>query len=48
MICAAGGWTGGNAASDDIFASVDKMYRFNLLSAVATTHVATKTLKEVR
>jgi len=46
VICVAGGWQGGNAAADDIFASVDKMYRFNVLSSVSAVHVATKTLKE--
>jgi len=46
VICAAGGWTGGNAASDDLFAAFDRMHRFNTLSALATTHVAAKALKE--
>jgi len=46
VVCAAGGWTGGNVAADDVFASLDKMYRFNVVSAVAAVHVAAKALKE--
>merc|ERR1712130_306683 len=41
VVCAAGGWAGGDIKSKDILAGVDKMYQFNLQSAVASSHLAT-------
>merc|ERR1712000_432967 len=40
VVCAAGGWVGGDIKSKDIMATVDKMYRFNVQSAVASSHIA--------
>eukprot|EP01098_Paradermamoeba_levis_P000154 TRINITY_DN10161_c0_g1_i1.p1 TRINITY_DN10161_c0_g1~~TRINITY_DN10161_c0_g1_i1.p1 ORF type:complete len:249 (-),score=80.40 TRINITY_DN10161_c0_g1_i1:56-748(-) len=45
LYCAAGGWVGGSVNSDDVFQTVDKMWKFNLQSALASAHVATKFLK---
>uniref|UniRef100_A0A7S4IAM6 Dihydropteridine reductase n=1 Tax=Vannella robusta TaxID=1487602 RepID=A0A7S4IAM6_9EUKA len=46
VICAAGGWAGGDIKSKDILAGVDKMYKFNIQSAVACSHLASHYLKE--
>jgi len=45
LVCAAGGWAGGNAAADDFFTGLDKMWRFNVQSAAASVHVACHALK---
>jgi len=46
VFCVAGGWTGGNIASEETFAAVDKMWKFNLQSSVIAGHVAAHVLKE--
>jgi len=46
VICVAGGWCPGNIASDDVFTQLEKMHRMNVQSAVAASHIASKTLKE--
>lgn len=46
VVCAAGGWAGGDIKSKDILAGVDKMYKFNIQSAVACSHLASHYLKE--
>jgi len=42
----AGGWSGGNIASDSVIASVEQMWRFNVQSSVAAAAVAASHLKE--
>jgi len=42
----AGGWAGGNVASDGIFESVDRMWKMNVQSSIAASHIAAKHLKE--
>ena len=37
---------GGNIASDSILESVEKMYNYNILSAVAASHVASQFLSQ--
>ena len=46
VVCAAGGWAGGDIKSKDILAGVDKMYQYNMQSAVASSHLASHFLKE--
>ena len=46
VYCAAGGWNGGDARSDDLCAGVDRLIDFNLKSAIACASVAARTLKE--
>eukprot|EP01111_Echinosteliopsis_oligospora_P014253 TRINITY_DN5331_c0_g1_i1.p1 TRINITY_DN5331_c0_g1~~TRINITY_DN5331_c0_g1_i1.p1 ORF type:complete len:262 (-),score=91.89 TRINITY_DN5331_c0_g1_i1:262-969(-) len=46
LVCVAGGWNGGSIEKDDIFATTEKMWQFNVQSAVAASHVASKTLTE--
>merc|ERR1712000_769229 len=45
VICAAGGWAGGDIKSKDILAGVDKMYNYNITSAVAASHLASHFMK---
>eukprot|EP01121_Diplochlamys_sp_Union-15-3_P003604 TRINITY_DN13547_c0_g1_i1.p1 TRINITY_DN13547_c0_g1~~TRINITY_DN13547_c0_g1_i1.p1 ORF type:complete len:229 (+),score=41.77 TRINITY_DN13547_c0_g1_i1:108-794(+) len=46
LISAAGGWEGGSIDNDNIFSQVDKMWKFNVQSALAASHVAAHFLKE--
>ena len=46
VVCAAGGWVGGDIKSKDILSSLDKLYHFNIESAVAASHIASLFLKE--
>ena len=46
VICAAGGWAGGDIKSKHILAGVDKMYNYNITSAVAASHLASHFMKE--
>jgi dihydropteridine reductase len=46
LLCVAGGWLGGDIASEETFASIEKMWKFNLQSAVTAAHVAAHFLKE--
>ena len=46
IVCAAGGWTGGDIKSPEIFGGIDKMWKFNVESAVASSHIAAHFLKE--
>ena len=48
IVCAAGGWAGGDIAGEGVFEAVDKMWKFNVNSAVACAHVASSKLQEVR
>jgi len=45
VICVAGGWAGGGVKSHGIFAGVDKMWKFNVQSAVASSHLAANFLR---
>ncbi|KAJ1913509.1 hypothetical protein H4219_005188 [Mycoemilia scoparia] len=45
IICAAGGWAGGNAGSESLFDSVEAMYKQSVYSSVVASHVASKKLK---
>eukprot|EP00835_Amoeboradix_gromovi_P003085 NODE_192_length_15450_cov_0.476355.p6 type:complete len:219 gc:universal NODE_192_length_15450_cov_0.476355:2782-3438(+) len=40
VICVAGGWAGGSITSNDVLASVDRMYKMNSLSAALAGHIA--------
>jgi len=46
IITVAGGFAMGKVGDDNMFSSVEKMLSMNLLSALATAHVASKCLKE--
>ena len=46
VINVAGGWVGGTIADENLLASVDKMWSFNVQSAVLSSHLACKHLKE--
>jgi len=46
VVCIAGGWVGGSISHLDIFDGYNKMDSMNIQSAIATGHVASKTLKE--
>jgi len=46
IICVAGGWAGGNVASDDIFETTERMWKLNIQSALSSSHVASRNLKE--
>jgi len=46
IVCAAGGWTGGDVKSKDLLQGVDKMWRFNVQSAVACSHIASHFLAD--
>jgi len=45
VFCAAGGWSGGNIADPETFAAVDRMWKFNVQSAVTAAHIAAHHLK---
>jgi len=46
VVCVAGGFVMGNIHDDNIFSNLDRMWNFNVQSAVAVSHVASKFLKE--
>ena len=46
IINVAGGWTGGNLASPDIFDSVQLMHQQSVSSSILAAHMATQVLKE--
>jgi dihydropteridine reductase len=46
VICVAGGWAGGNAASADLVKNSDLMWRQSVWSSVIATSVAAKHLRE--
>jgi len=46
LICVAGGWAGGNIATESSLSAVDKMWKFNVQSAICASHVAALHLKE--
>ncbi|TPX45351.1 hypothetical protein SeLEV6574_g03917 [Synchytrium endobioticum] len=45
MINVAGGWAGGNVASEDIFETTQKMYQQSTWTSLITAHLAAKFLK---
>lgn len=46
IICVAGGWTGGNIASDDFLKSVDQMWKQSVESSAVAAYLAGKLLKD--
>lgn len=46
VICVAGGWAGGNAASADLIKNSDMMWKQSVWSSVIAASVASKFLKE--
>ncbi|KAM9971693.1 hypothetical protein ACTFIW_011676 [Dictyostelium discoideum] len=46
FVCAAGGWSGGNASSDEFLKSVKGMIDMNLYSAFASAHIGAKLLNQ--
>ncbi|EGC38570.1 hypothetical protein DICPUDRAFT_28422 [Dictyostelium purpureum] len=46
FVCAAGGWTGGDASTDGYLSSVKKMIDMNLYSALAAARLGSKLLNE--
>ncbi|ETV78839.1 hypothetical protein H257_07666 [Aphanomyces astaci] len=44
VVCAAGGWAGGNIASPDAVANLSQMYSMNMESALLAAHVAATSL----
>ena len=44
VICAAGGWAGGDISSDEFPASLELLWRLNIQSAATSTHLAAKFL----
>lgn len=44
VVSVAGGFAAGSATSDTLFDDIDKMHRFNVVSAAEAAHVAAKTL----
>ncbi|KAF9933623.1 hypothetical protein FBU30_005062 [Linnemannia zychae] len=45
IICVAGGWAGGNAASKDLFANSELMWKQSVHSSLIASHLASKSLK---
>eukprot|EP01088_Endostelium_zonatum_P021737 TRINITY_DN8791_c0_g1_i1.p1 TRINITY_DN8791_c0_g1~~TRINITY_DN8791_c0_g1_i1.p1 ORF type:complete len:248 (+),score=41.73 TRINITY_DN8791_c0_g1_i1:23-766(+) len=45
VICVAGGWLMGSVKDDSIFEGVDKMFNFNVQSAIAASHLAANFLQ---
>ncbi|KAF9423467.1 hypothetical protein BGZ76_003653, partial [Entomortierella beljakovae] len=45
IVCVAGGWAGGNAASDELFATSELMWKQSVHSSLVAAHLASKTLK---
>ncbi|XP_014667497.1 PREDICTED: dihydropteridine reductase-like [Priapulus caudatus] len=46
IICVAGGWAGGNAASKDLAKNSDMMWKQSVWTSVISAHMASKHLKE--
>ena len=46
VTCTAGGWTGGDISSPDIFKSLDFIWKSCVISTVAAGHLASQNLKE--
>ncbi|XP_046386820.1 dihydropteridine reductase [Ischnura elegans] len=46
VICVAGGWAGGNAASEELVKTADLMWRQSVWSAAIAASIAVKNLKE--
>jgi len=44
VVCVAGGWVGGGIKEADVFKQVDKMWSYNVQSALAASHVASRQL----
>mgnify|MGYP001146652883 CR=1 FL=1 len=44
VLCVAGGWAGGNAASDGFLSGVSRMFKVSTYSAFLATHLASKYL----
>ena len=45
VVCAAGGWAGGDVDSDEFIESLNLLWQLNMQSAATATHIATKFLK---
>ncbi|KAG0244837.1 dihydropteridine reductase-like protein [Mortierella sp. GBAus27b] len=45
IVCVAGGWAGGNAASTELFSTSELMWRQSVHSSLVASHLATKSLK---
>ncbi|KAF9159869.1 hypothetical protein BGX20_002757, partial [Mortierella sp. AD010] len=45
IVCVAGGWAGGNAASDELFSTSELMWKQSVHSSLVASHLASKTLK---
>ncbi|KAF9955042.1 hypothetical protein BGZ70_010379 [Mortierella alpina] len=45
IVCVAGGWAGGNAASADLFANSELMWKQSVHSSLVAAHLASKSLK---
>ncbi|ORZ20832.1 hypothetical protein BCR41DRAFT_334636 [Lobosporangium transversale] len=45
IVCVAGGWAGGNAASDELFATSELMWKQSVHSSLVAAHLASKYLK---
>ncbi|XP_064484261.1 dihydropteridine reductase-like [Ornithodoros turicata] len=46
LICVAGGWAGGNAASDDFITNCDSMWKSSVWTSTVAASLATKHLKQ--
>ncbi|XP_013403675.1 dihydropteridine reductase [Lingula anatina] len=46
IICVAGGWAGGNAASKDLVKNCDLMWKQSVWTSIISSHLAAKHLKE--
>ena len=46
VVCVAGGWSGGSILDDNLLQGIDKMWSFNVQSAVLSSRIAAKHLKE--
>ncbi|KAF8958118.1 hypothetical protein BGZ46_002038 [Entomortierella lignicola] len=45
IVCVAGGWAGGNAASSEFFATSELMWKQSVHSSLVASHLASKALK---
>ncbi|KAF9985481.1 hypothetical protein BGZ79_005436, partial [Entomortierella chlamydospora] len=45
IVCVAGGWAGGNAASNELFSTSELMWKQSVHSSLVASHLASKTLK---
>ncbi|KAK9767106.1 hypothetical protein K7432_003335 [Basidiobolus ranarum] len=46
VLCVAGGWAGGNAASKDLFANSELMWKQSVQTSLIAAHIASQHLKE--